>query len=733
MITILTLPLLIKGDYFIIDDTISDKQYNETSYTLNNQNDNYSINYDNVARENISRYEFNYNYSNIVLRPSNEILADRTTSDRNIDFDIKNDEYPDETDIYLEAENGNNYNSHIQDLSIGKYHNTSYDSTNDEITLTEDNKNGYYETNWVNYSEKRSINSFNIEDSYDKVEYKLNESMEYETAKTSDGSINSIPSGTTSDSFKYKIYINDERSKINESYIYQIEDDTTLQKIDKNTGNIVDSTSGYISWFQDFVVGQDYIYLADDTHLQKYNKTNLNQIWEIKMDTSFGFQSVGLGDYIYASAENENKLYKIDKSGNVVKTQSGYFEETSKSIEVNDNGLFTASNSTGYIYKFSKVDLTVKSDYYINNVQTIDARSNYVYAISNRTVYKINLETANKLWEKDTSTIMADVRLSEINYHPERDNYPISVSYTNNDFLLLDDLGEDYKNYYNKDKHYYLEGNKLYYGVNVDGRYKDNIYKNINLWYNDDLGDNSDVKSYLEVSGTEQKITKFKVNYNDGINLDINAYNPDNELFYYKDIFLKTNNDYSDNINNKIKSIDIDGDKWDNAEVYYNFEESWNNQNIENSKMTYNYNSTNKTLKKSTKDISNTTDLNLVLDDDKYKDLEYINTTHNNNNNISLDSNMTLEITYIIYKKSGASDYIELMSSLSFFSLLFLTIATGIIAVYSHTAGVPILVFVLGLYPLSMAGIVSWAISIIISILFLGFYILYSTKRENKV
>lgn len=734
VVLILILPSIASADYYTPSDKETDVQYNDVTYDLGTSKDNYSIDYSNIPRENISEYKFSYDFSDIILSRSNETKSNVIYSDKQLDMQRKNDDLPNELKVSLDLDYANSYKPHEVDLSNGTYKNTTYDSGS--LYVKEDHDKGTYKTEWKNYSEQRSVKSFNIEESYDKVEYRTDPGDDFSLASDPDGNtIQSVPSGLTSNSFQYKIYLNNNRSKSNESYIYQIEDQTTLQKIDKINGSIPQSTTGDIGIVKDIKVGEDYVWLTDDSELMKFSKVDLSLQYKYDYDSTYGFDSVAIYDnYVYISETDDDRMLQIYKTnGTIRQTQDGFFEGCSESLVANEYGVYAGDNNTGYVFKFSQSDLSVIEDYYLGYVQSIDVRGNYVYALSNRTIIKINMVTQSKLWERDTSLIMDNSRLKEIHYNPERkDKYPISVSQLDGNMIFMDDLGDEYITRYNKNKYYYLEGNNLYYGVTDDGRYKDNIYKQDQMWYKGDLGEHGRTDSYMEFTGEDDNITEMTVRYYRGMNVDLEGYDPSGDMIHYSDIWIQEFNSYSETISKELGYLRIDADKWDvDANMKYSVVQSWDDTKVTEASMTFKYNSTAETLKSDTVSISNTSNHAQTFNSD-YTSMKYV-LTENQDAKKTLDGNMTLKVTYIIYEKTGASDYIQLMSSPNFLSIIFLIMMAGFVAYFSQTAGIPVMTFVIGLYPLSIAGFLSWTLTIIITFLFGGFYILYSTKRENKV
>lgn len=726
---------LTHADYELVDEKITKTQYSDYQLNTTKRNDNYTIDYTNITKENISEYNWNYDFSNLTLEERQSVIGSNLASNSTVSMEQNNGEYPYQVDMDFEVFDGNSYNNESIELSSGTYQNTKYE--NGELQLKDGETFGYYKSDWYNYSQKRSVDSYYIEGNYSKVEYKLNSTGSYQEANlnASDDSIQNIPTGTVSDSFKYKITLNSSTNIQTDNYIYQVEDNTTLQKINKNTGTIADDTAFLITGIvEDMVVGKNSVFVVDDSYLYSFNKNDLTQNWEKSYDSDLGFDSVAeYGNYVYAVNEAGDKLYKSYKSnGTQITNQTGYFSESTRMLEANDKGVFSASNSTKYIYKFNDFDLSLANTYYLNPINDIDLKDNYVYVASDRTVYKINMVTSSEVWNFGTSTILGDDLLVEIN-HVENtlNNYPVTVSTAKSDIIQISDDGQMYTSTQKGAPWFYREENFIYYGKTDDGRYKLNITNNTREWYKSDLGAHTFTDGYYVYEDFPQNVSEFNIAWKNSIELRIKAYDENSNLYYENDTLIEEYNTYSDTLNNKISYISINADRWDSGtNLDYDFTQYYSESSINSVDMFFSFNESSNSTFTYSKSVTNLTTESFTFTDTTDLNNSY---TYLEDNNRSVDINMTLKITYYTYRSTGSEQYIEMMTDVSFYAILFLIICTGFTAYYSSTAGMPILVFTIGLFPLSYVGFVSWVVTGITSVFFIGYYIMYSRKRQNEV
>lgn len=744
---ILTLPLFFPtvqgGDYETKVGTDSKKQYFEYNYTETGGDHTSVLNYSNISKDDIDKFSFEYDYDDIVETLENESITRLNVDDyAEFDFDEKRDKNPVALNLSLDNTRGNDYDDEKVSLKNGTYQNTTYN--NNKLYVLDGYSQGWYRTPWIEYDNPRKVDGGEISGDYDKIEYRTDDEENFSLMMSNDEeTIQSVGADTVADSFQYKIYLDNNKSYTNESYVYQIQDGTQLIKLDKYTG-VEEENTFALNTFRDMKIAKNHIYAADNYKVTSLYKSNLSKQWEYSIAETGGTHSIAYSDdFVYATNSYDDYLYQIYRDNGTLRQKvTGNFKDSTRMAAANDYGLFTATNDTNYIYRWNKTDLSMINKHYVGQVEGFALYHQYVYYHFNRTVLKLNMMSDELSWSLDTSYIQGDSRLREINHVPMNDK-PISVSDYQGTIYTINETAERLDTYTNDPgaKNYYLENGNLYFGVDADGKYKKNIFENNQLWYQSHTGDFDWIDSYLKEGGTNQSVRSFSLNFKDGQYIYIHCNDEDGDYNYYNERWIDEYYTYETTIDEGIKGkkrdydiLKIFGDKWQKAKYDINIEIKYGKAEVSTSSVYYSFNNkTNESISTKNLDISSSSNTAFSFNSEDYHDVDNVFTEDLGTNKTIRSVNATITIHYSIYKTTNTDDYLEVMTDLTFFSLLFLIMGTGFIAFKSRSAGIPVLVFVIGLYPLSLAEIVSWKVTIITTFLFLGFYIMYSMKRENKV
>lgn len=763
ILAVLTVSLLIPtvmGDkkYFIQTGTETQTLNHEYNYTYTNNTHNQTLDYSGIPRENISEMKFKFKYEDLMIDQEEYDETGTYTTDNGKNFEATRrvfQPYPNRTTYNYELDQGNVFDTLYVDFSTGDFYNTTLDSDNN-IVLKGDNSTGRWVSQWYNYTSNRTVDFYDITGNYSEFNYRTDADQSYNTIDQGGSTIQALQD-TTSDSFQFEIKFNQDTTRDNDSYVFSVRDDTTIAKFSKTNGDLLgEDTVNPDIMSEGFVIGEENIYFGDvndgtEKHVVAVNKNDLSLNWSNTYDMELGADAVAVDDeFVYAAEEENNILVKIWKNNG---TKVSNFTDSTLSncagfLRTNKHvGVYAANTGNNYVYRYSKDDLSNFDSIFlgknINDMQVSDEQ-NYFYYNANRTIYKADIKFTDPDYRSyDTQSDLDDSPLQKINYNPLRQRQVSTTDNAGNVYLFEKDL-TNLNNYAIGSSRFFIEKDQIYINSN-DGPENHNLTNGQEIWNVSELTTYNwqELDSYTWYSQDPQEVKNLTVAYKDTLDLEVKFYEGDEEIKDARINRVLENNERISGLINESYNTDwiwlginktvVDFGLENEAKLDYGHIWNYPEASADYIDVKYQFNNSNHShydVKNLRGDLNENNTVEYTTSSSKNIEYYYSNTSENNvKGNITSD----VEITYITYKESGTSDYFRMWSDMTFMSLLFLTMGVGIIGYYSRSAGLPILVFSMGLLPLSYGGFVPWIITAILLFLFGGFYMLYVARRENKV